>query len=156
MLVVTNNGIAVITSKKFHEHSQISENLLKEAVINESSLIENAFRMGEKISVTHTFSRPIGVSHCVPCPPHTEGVYFKQRGNRPYLSRMIKGHPIETNKLTFVLYPSSDRMTIITAWIGDKAYPEVGNINRFEDEENPIESLKESVDFWMNHALIEE
>ena len=55
-----------------------------------------------------------------------------------------------------VLYPSSDRMTIITAWIGDKAYPEVGNINRFEDEENPIESLKESVDFWMNHALIEE
>ena len=156
MKVVTNNGILVVMSKKFHEHCQVTENFLKEAIINESDSIEKAFELGEKVSITHSFYRPIGVSHCIPCPPHTEGVYFKQRGNRPYLSRMVKGKPIETDKLTFVLYPQKDKMTLITAWVGDKAYPEIGNINRFEGEENPLESIKESVEFWMNHALVEE
>ena len=156
MKVVTKSGIEVITSKKFHEHCQVTENLLKEAIINESELIEKAYELGDKVSITHLFPKPIGVSHCIPCPPHSEGVYFKQRGNRPYLSRMVKGKPIETNKLTFVLYPNNERMTMITAWIGEKAYPEIGNINRFEGEDNPLESIKESAEFWMNHALVEE
>ena len=69
---------------------------------------------------------------------------------------MVKGEPIPTSKLPFVLYPQEDKMVLITAWVGDRSYPEIGNINTFESEENPIESIKESVDFWMNHALIEE
>jgi hypothetical protein len=69
---------------------------------------------------------------------------------------MVKGKPIDTNQLTFVLYPQTDRMTLITAWVGGQSCPEIGNINRFEDEDNPVEKMKESVDFWMNHALIEE
>ncbi len=156
MRIVTKNGILVDKSKRYHEHSQITENLLKEAIINESEPIEKAFELGEKVCVTHSFPKTIGVSHCVPCPPHSEGVYFKKRGKRPYLSRMVKGEPIPTSKLTFVLYPQEDKMVLITAWVGDRSYPEIGNINTFESEENPIESIKESVDFWMNHALIEE
>lgn len=156
MNYTTNNGVVVTPSRKFHEHSQITENLLKGAISRESEAIEDAFKKGEKVSITHSFPSTIGVTHCIPCPPHSEGVYFKRRGDRPYLSRMVKGNPVATNKLTFVLYPQGDRMTLITAWIGDKSYPEIGNINRFEGEENPIESLKESVEFWMNHALVEE
>lgn len=156
MRITTNKGIEVVPSKGCHWHSQITEELLREAIIGESESVESAYELRERITLTHTFSKVIGVSHCVPCPPHTEGVYFKQRGNRPYLSRMVKGEPMETNKLTFVLYPQKSRMALITAWIGDKSYPEIGNINRFEGEKNPIESIMESVEFWMNHALIEE
>lgn len=152
----TKKGIKVVPTKKFHEHCQVNETLLKEAIMKQSEFIEEAYVNGKKESFTHSFDRVIGMSHCVPCPPHSDGVYFKQRGNRPYLSRMVKGEPIPTSKLTFVLYPQADRMMLITAWVGDKAYPEIGNINRFEEEDNPIERIKESVDFWMNHALIEE
>lgn len=152
----TNNGVVVIPSRKFHEHSQVTDSLLKVAISNESKAIENAFKNGQKIAITHSFPMLIGVSHCVPCPPHSPGVYFKRRGDRPYLSRMVKGKPIDTNQLTFVLYPQTDRMTLITAWVGGQSCPEIGNINRFEDEDNPVEKMKESVDFWMNHALIEE
>ncbi len=152
----TNNGVVVIPSRKFHEHNQVNESLLKVAISNESAAIEEAYKNGKKVSITHDFPIVIGVSNCVPCPPHSPGVYFKCRGNRPYLSRMVKGKPIDSNQLTFVLYPEVDRMTLITAWVGGQSYPEIGNINRFEDDDNPIESLKESIDFWMNHALIEE
>lgn len=152
----TNNGVVVVPSRKFHEHCQITESLLKVAIEQESKAIEEAFNKGEKASITHSFPMFIGVSHCVPCPPHSPGVYFKRRGDRPYLSRMVKGKPIDTNQLTFVLYPQTDRMTLITAWVGGQSCPEIGNIKRFEDEDNPVEKMKESVDFWMNHALIEE
>lgn len=152
----TKNGVVVIPSRKFHEHSQVTDSLLKVAIANESKAIEQAFENGEKVAITHSFPVIIGVSHCVPCPPHSPGVYFKRRGDRPYLSRMVKGKPLDTNQLTFVLYPQTDRMTLITAWVGGQSCPEIGNINRFEDEENPVEKMKESVDFWMNHALVEE
>lgn len=156
MKFITKEGTVIVSTDRFHKHCQVSEELLNEAIIGLSELIDKAFKNGKKDSFTYNFNKLIGVSHCVPCPPHSDGVYFKQRGNRPYLSRMVKGVPIPTSKLTFVLYPQSDKMILITAWIGDKSYPEVGNINRFEEEENPIERMKESVDFWMNHALIEE
>lgn len=108
----TNNGVVVIPSRKFHEHSQVTDSLLKVAIGNESKAIEGAFGNGQKITITHSFPMVIGVSHCVPCPPHSPGVYFKRRGDRPYLSRMVKGKPIDTNQLTFVLYPQTDRMTL--------------------------------------------
>lgn len=55
-----------------------------------------------------------------------------------------------------LVYANRHRMTLITAWVGGQSCPEIGNINRFEDEDNPVEKMKESVDFWMNHALVEE
>ena len=153
---ISKNGVSIIVSKRFHEHCQVNDKLLQEAILGESKQIEDAFKEGRKETFTHTFDSTIGVSHCIPCPPHSDGVYFKRRGNRPYLSRMVKGEPIPTSSLTFVLYPMKEGMTLITAWVGDKSYPEIGNINRFEEEENPIERMKESVVFWMNHALVEE
>ena len=47
MRIVTKNGILVDKSKRYHEHSQITENLLKEAIINESEPIEKAFELRE-------------------------------------------------------------------------------------------------------------
>ena len=151
----TKNGINVFNDERFHMHASVTFTLLSMAIMEQSGAIEQAFELKKRLTVTHSFPQPIGVSHCVPCPPHSKGVYFKKRGNRPYLSRMVIGQPLPTNNLTMIFYPEKDSMKLITAWIGDKACPEIGNISRFEEEENPVESLKEAVDFWMTHALIE-
>lgn len=152
----TQNGLIIVPSLKFHQHSQITDELLQEAIMGESELIERAFMKKGSISFTHTFPHPIGVTHCIPCPPHSPGVYFKQREDRPYLSRMVKGKPIPTSQLTFVLYTQGDMMVLITAWVGGPSLPEIGNISKFERDENPIESIMKSAEFWMNHALVEE
>ena len=55
MNYTTNNGVVVTPSRKFHEHSQITENLLKGAISSESEAIEDAFKKGEKVSITHSF-----------------------------------------------------------------------------------------------------
>ena len=81
----TNNGVVVIPSRKFHEHSQVTDSLLKVAISNESKAIENAFKNGQKIAITHSFPMLIGSpliplihlpSHWLSCGqtlPHTAG-----------------------------------------------------------------------------------
>lgn len=156
MIYYTKSGIKVYNDERFHTHSSVTCNLLSIAIMEQSEAIEEAFESKKRVSVTHSFPQPIGVTHCIPCPPHSKGVYFKKRGSRPYLSRMVIGKPMPTCNLTMVFYPEKDSMKLITAWIGDKACPEIGNISRFEEEENPVESFKEAVEFWTTHALIEE
>ena len=44
----SKNGVPIIVSKKFHEHSQINDKLLQEAIIGESKQIEDAFKERRK------------------------------------------------------------------------------------------------------------
>ncbi len=153
----TINGLSVVKADGFHEHSQITDELLREAICGESHEIEKAFTDGKgRVNITHSFDENIGVTHCIPCPPNSKGVYFKQRGKRPYLSRMVLGSPLPANKLTMVFQKKYDSMLLITAWVGGNAFAELGDIRFFEKSNNPMQSIKESAEFWMNHALVEE
>ena len=111
----------------------------------------------ENIVITHDFGRKLGYTHCVECPPKDPDVYFKRRGNRPYLSRMVKNRqPQECSKLTMVFKRKSDYMLVISAWIGGTAKPELGDIKSFENAPDYEEAVRESCAFWSTHALIDE
>lgn len=147
-------------SDKFHVHKDVTDSILSETLAGQYDYIKNCIDHNIfNISVTHVFSHVIGVAHCVECPPRSKGVYFKQRGNRPYLSRMVRGvEPKASYKCTLIIRYNCDSKTfvIITAWIGDQSKPELGNINYFEYCSDPMKEIMESAEFWMNHALIEE
>ncbi|MBR2204883.1 MAG: hypothetical protein IJ898_00805 [Prevotella sp.] len=153
-------GYRFYKSPKFHTHAYVSDTLIKEAVSEQFSYIKDCICNGIfDISVTHDFTKIIGTSHCIECPPHAKGVYFKRRGRRPYLSRMIKGkEPQETTLCTVVLRynETAKEFIVISAWTGGQSKPELGNINYFERCTDPVKEIMESAIFWTSHALIEE
>ena len=153
-------GYRFCKSPKFHVHADVSDTLIKEVLTEQFPFIKDCVSNGKfDISVTHDFSKIIGTSHCIECPPQTKGIYFKRRGRRPYLSRMIKGRePQETSLCTVILRfnDTTKEFVVISAWTGGQSKPELGNINYFERCTNPIKEITESAVFWMNHALIEE
>lgn len=151
-------GINIFLNDTFHQHSKISLDLLLMLLDDNSIKIESCCKQGIDCIISEDCKFNVGVSHCIKCDPGTPHIYFKQRGNRPYLSRMIKGAlPIDTTFVTIVLKPSGRySMTLITAWAGRASVPELGNIQYFEHCVNPIEEIRKSADFWMHHALIEE
>ena len=156
----TLNGYIFTTNRNFHVHSNVTEGMIKEAIFNEIDNILCLIEQGEtNISITHDFGFTIGFAHCVKCPPKFQGVYFSRRGQRPYLSRMVKGvSPQETSLLTIILRfrPSSNTFYIISSWTGSQSKPELGNINYFEHCQDPMKEIVESAEFWLNHALIDE
>jgi len=147
-------------SHKFHQHYAITDDLILETLTRQYDYIKDSLEHNVfNITVTHDFSHVIGVTHCVECPPHHDGVYFKRRGKRPYLTRMVKGiQPKESSKCTIVVRFDSTTggFVIITAWIGNPSKPELGNINYFETCNDPLKEVMESAEFWLNHAMIDE
>ena len=156
----TINDYTFRESDKFHLHPLISNELIQETITEQFEYIEECISNKMfNISVTHDFLHTIGVTHCVTCPPNTKGVYFAHRGNRPYLSRMVRGIlPQESSLCTVIIRFNTltEDFIIISAWIGGASKPELGNINYFEHCSNPLQEIMESAEFWMNHALIKE
>lgn len=152
--------IKFVKSDKFHRHLDVSDQMIQDVIQKEFPLIQESVSSGRySISITHDFHTIIGVTHCISCPPNTPGVYFKRRGNRPYLSRMIKGRePEDCSSCTVIIRyePDKSRAVIISSWIGGPSKPELGNINYFEKCSDPFSEIMASAMFWMNHALIEE
>lgn len=153
-------GYTFCKNAKFHQHSFISDELISEVITEELEYIEDCIKRGKyNISITHDFGFVIGTTHCVECPRGVKDVYFEKRGNRPYLSRMVKGRvPEETSLCTIIIRydNSSNCFFIISAWVGPQAKPELGNITYFENCANPLEEIMVSAEFWLNHALIKE
>lgn len=149
-------GIDIVFSPKFHQHSHITEEVLLQLLGESEKEIEEGYTFGECV-LSKDCHAVMGVTHCIKC-EKSPNIYFKRRGDRPYLSRMIRGAlPVETNYVTIVLRVSGHLvMTIITAWVGVKAEPELGDISYFERQENPQEAIVASANFWTKHALIEE
>lgn len=145
---------------KFHQHAFISDELIEETIKEEIEHIEGCVKKGMfNISITHDFGFVIGTTHCVKCPQGTPGVYFEKRGKRPYLSRMVEGRVPEESSLCTVIirYDNITKcFSIISAWVGAQAKPELGNITYFEKCDNQLKEIMESAEFWLNHALIKE
>lgn len=153
----TRHWLNIVTNDNYHFHDQIGLELLQKIFMDKETLIEEAFNQKKDLSITYDFNYPIGVTLCVECPPHSKNVYYKMRGTRKYLSRMVRGIlPPETSKVTVVLSPLPKAMLLKTAWFGDSSQPELGNISAFDRNENPMKAVQRSAEFWLYHALIDE
>ena len=126
--------------------------------VNEKEL-EGGFNSGQCFSVTYDFGYIIGRTTCVPCPLSSKNVYFRQRGTRKYLSRMVRHTlPLDTSNMTVIFRRAGKSLIILTAWIGSSSEPELGNINAFEvmEQEDAEKAIAKSAKFWLTHALIDE
>lgn len=157
LIYTTRHLINIYIGQAFHYHNSISKEMLQKICLDEEDAIEEASHKQQDIVLTYDFNYTIGISHCVKCPPKSPYIYFKTRGSRHYSSRMIRGVlPAETSKVTVILKPTYKNIYLITAWTGEQAKPELGNISYFERCDNPLEAIRLSGEFWMNHALIDE
>ena len=153
----TKVGTCVFKPPGFHIHESIDDQILIEALMNNEASIDEGYETKQDIQITYNVGYPIGVSMCIICPPHSRNVYFKVRDQRKYQSRMVHGAlPQETSYVTIILKPNNKGVFLITAWAGYPSKPEIGNLTFFERALNPKESLIESAEFWLNHALIDE
>lgn len=153
----TRQGTCIYKPTWFHIHQSIDDQLLVDALMNNEASIDEGYVIKQDLQITYNVGYPIGVSMCIECPQNSPHVYFKVRDQRQYQSRMIHGAlPQETSYVTIILKPTRNGLNLITAWAGYPSKPELGNISYFEHASNPMESVKESAEFWLNHALIDE
>lgn len=153
----TRQGTCIYKPTWFHIHQSIDDQLLVDALMNNEAAIDEGYVTKKDLQITYNVGYPIGVSMCIECPQTSPHVYFKVRDQRQYQSRMIHGAlPQETSYVTIILKPTRNGLNLITAWAGYPSKPELGNISYFEHASNPMESVKESAEFWLNHALIDE
>ena len=153
----TRQGTCIYKPTWFHIHQSIDDQLLVDALMNNEASIDEGYVTKKDLQITYNVGYPIGVSMCIECPQNSPHVYFKVRDQRQYQSRMIHGAlPQETSYVTIILKPTRNGLNLITAWAGYPSKPELGNISYFEHASNPMESVKESAEFWLNHALIDE
>lgn len=153
----TRQGTCIYKPTWFHIHQSIDDQLLVDALMNNEASIDEGYVTKQDLQITYNVGYPIGVSMCIECPQNSPHVYFKVRDQRQYQSRMIHGAlPQETSYVTIILKPTRNGLNLITAWAGYPSKPELGNISYFEHASNPMESVKESAEFWLNHALIDE
>lgn len=153
----TKRGTCIYKSEKFHVHKSIDDQLLIEVLLNNEATIDEGFAANQDMQIMYDLGYPIGVSMCVDCPQNSPHVYFKVRDQRQYQSRMLHGAlPQETSYVTIILKPTHYGINLITAWAGYSSKPELGNISFFERAVNPKESVIESAEFWLSHALIDE
>ena len=96
--------------------------------------------------IEYNFDYIIGKSYCVPT-TQKDKIYFKKRPGRNGESRfVVNREPTPTSHLTFITKKINEGYICLTAFIGSPAPPEP-----FDPKAN-----KKSIDFWNNHALIEE
>lgn len=159
LLYQTRRGINVYASNKYHFHNQIGRDMILKAIMDSNDLIESDFKTGQDSILEYDFDYPIGVSHCIETSKDdSKNIYYKVRGNRPYLSRMIRGvYPPECSFMTVVLrFVNNQYYLLLTAWIGKRSRPELGNIQFFDEQENPMDAILDSANFWLSHALIDD
>lgn len=160
LLSISNKTKVTYIPNKFHEHVSINKGMILKVLTCHKDEIEEALRDRTDCVICHEFEENIGVSHCIKCEPYERHVYYKQRENRPYLSRMVKGAlPVACKEMTIVLKPSrvrTDEMVLVTSWVGGLSEPEPDNEAYFKMCPNPKLSMQKSIDYWENHALIEE
>ena len=106
-----------------------------------------------KISVVESPTE--GLDHCVETDSQS-AIYWERRGDRPNLSRMVKGEPVTTNKVVVVEVPHEGEVVVATAYFGR----EIADKEPFEADwtqeqcEAWVEANPNS--FWATHALVEE
>ena len=140
-----STGEFVKVDKYSHIHKD-TEHLLVDVL----SDIEST---GEKfIKKTIKFDHNIGKTHCV-VTDENDLIYYKKRGKRKGQSRMVaKRETEDCDKLTIVLLRMGKNYKLLTTYVGGDAEPEVWNKKAFKDEGSEIKAIE----FWDNHALIEE
>lgn len=154
---ITKQGTCIYKPTRFHIHKSIDDRILVDALMNNEASIDEGYLTKQDLQISYNVGYPIGVSMCIECPQNSPHVYFKVRDKRQYQSRMIHGAlPQETSYVTIILKPTHYGLNLITAWAGYPSKPELGNISYFERALNPKESVIESAEFWLNHALIDE
>lgn len=153
--------------RQCHTHD-VSIKMLAYVVYNHIELFEN--EEGDNISITHEFPNTIGKTTCIDTDlVENPDIYYTTRGNRKYLSRMIRGVEAQScSCITMVIrkyrweYKRDVKLLfvyVVTSYIGKKAPKEyaeiqykrsIGHIDFTQDEEN------EAADFWSHYALLEE
>lgn len=153
----TKLGTSIYKPEWFHIHKSIDDRILIDALMNNEASIDVGYQTKMDLQITYDVGYPVGVSMCIECPQNSPHIYFKVRDQRQYQSRMIHGAlPQETSHVTIILKPTHYGLNLVTAWAGYPSKPELGNISYFEHALNPKESVIESAEFWLNHALIDE
>jgi hypothetical protein len=123
-----------------HVHKGVKE-YLKDALIQ--------IKGGDKfIKKTIEFDKPIGLKYCVEVDDNDK-IYFKQRKGRKGKSKMVfNREPEPSNKLTLILLKKSNYYLLLTSYIGDQSEPEPWDDN--------AKDKQKSIEYWKNHALIQE
>lgn len=108
------------------------------------------------------FDKVIGSDELVEV-TENDDFYEKRRGNRPYMSRFVKGKsPVPTNKLCVVWKKTPKNFKVITAYFTssnlENCPDEPGNvIRKYQrgDKDITLQTVQESLDFWSKHAFVE-
>lgn len=139
---------AIIDNKHMLSHSDVSEELIIEAIQKVTFGLENNERM-----ITVDMGRIIGKQACVPTTPEDK-IVLARRPGQPHPSRIVcYKNPIPTTKLTLGLSISTTGenmdglLTVNTAYYGDKIPKELNDPELSDQEKTEAEA------YWKNHAL---
>lgn len=148
------NGINVFNRLNSHLHKNVSENILKEALLKISP---NEEFHKEVIDM----KRIIGKSNCVLINESDEIIYVIRKGRNGPTPIVKNREPVNCSYLTVALKRVEENSyLLISAYIGDVSEPEPWDTNFYnpftwEKKENIDEEMYyKSLHFWKTHALI--
>lgn len=148
------NGINVFNRLNSHLHKEVSQNILKEALLK---LSPNEVFHKKVIDM----KRVIGKKSCVTINENDEIIYAIRKGRNGPTPMVKNREPVDCSYLTVVLKRIEENSyLLISTYIGDVSEPEPWDLNFYnpftwEKRDNiDEEAYQKSLAFWKTHALI--
>jgi hypothetical protein len=102
------------------------------------------------LNETVDFGEVVGETSCVSITPEDSIVYAKRKERKGPTKFVMNREPEPTSKVTVILKKNFQDYVLITAWIGDRAEPELWDRQLIN---NP-QAREKAETFWNNHAMI--